>query len=194
MAQFGASCPDLLENIQVLLARCQMDSDDEVRDRATYYINILSKNDKTLYNHYILDTLQISIPSLEKSLKEYIQNPSEQPFDIKSVPIAAIPTPEETEVKHKMEGMLITQGPVRLIPVSREENFTEKLSIIPGIQELGSLFKSSETIELTESETEYFVRCIKHCYANHMVSNHHAKELLVNLNGFNSFISKFNSI
>lgn len=61
MAQFGASCPDLLENIQVLLARCQMDSDDEVRDRATYYSNILGKNDKSLCNNYILDTLQVRI-------------------------------------------------------------------------------------------------------------------------------------
>lgn len=60
MAQFGASCPDLLENIKVLLARCQMDSDDEVRDRATYYINILNRNDKSLYNNYILNTLQVS--------------------------------------------------------------------------------------------------------------------------------------
>lgn len=61
MAQFGASCPDLLENIRVLLARCQMDSDDEVRDRATYYINILNKGDKSLCNNYILDTLQVTI-------------------------------------------------------------------------------------------------------------------------------------
>lgn len=59
MAQFGASCPDLLENIQVLLARCQMDSDDEVRDRATYYSNILTTKDKSLYNSYILETLQV---------------------------------------------------------------------------------------------------------------------------------------
>lgn len=60
MAQFGASCPDLLENIKVLLARCQMDSDDEVRDRATYYINILNRNDKSLFNNYILNTLQVN--------------------------------------------------------------------------------------------------------------------------------------
>lgn len=92
-----------------------------------------------------------------------------QPFDMKSVPIAAIPTPEENQVKHKTEGMIISQGPVRPVPVSREENFTEKLSIIPGIQDLGPLFRSSEIVELTESETEYFVRCIKHCYTNHMV-------------------------
>ncbi|VEN47829.1 unnamed protein product [Callosobruchus maculatus] len=170
MAQFGASCPDLLENIQVLLARCQMDSDDEVRDRATYYSNILALQDKSLYNNYILDPLQISITALERSLKEYIQNPEEQPFDIKSVPLAAVPTPEEKEMKHKAEGMLVTQGgPVKPPPVSREENFAEKLSIIPGIQQLGPLFKSSDVVELTESETEYFVRCIKHCFNNHLV-------------------------
>lgn len=34
---------------------------------------------------------------------------------------------------------------------------------------MGPLFRSSETVELTESETEYFVRCIKHCYTNHVV-------------------------
>lgn len=61
MAQFGATCPDLLENIQVLLARCQMDSDDEVRDRATYYSSILKQQDKTLYNNYIIDTLPVRI-------------------------------------------------------------------------------------------------------------------------------------
>lgn len=61
MAQFGAACPDLLENILVLLVRCQMDSDDEVRDRATYYSSILNRKDKSLYNSYILDTLQVSV-------------------------------------------------------------------------------------------------------------------------------------
>ncbi|CAH1278633.1 unnamed protein product [Diabrotica balteata] len=169
MAQFGASCPDLLENIQILLSRCQMDSDDEVRDRATYYSNILNKNDKSLYNNYILDSLQVSIPSLERSLREYIQNPTEEPFDIKSVPIAAVPTAEEREVKNKSEGLLVSQGPVRPPPVSREENFAEKLSNVPGIQQLGPLFKTSDVVELTESETEYFVRCIKHCFKHHIV-------------------------
>lgn len=64
MAQFGALCPDLLENIVVLLARCQMDSDDEVRDRATYYISILTLLDRTLYSEYILDPLQVHIPHI----------------------------------------------------------------------------------------------------------------------------------
>lgn len=166
MAQFGATCPDLLENIQVLLARCQMDTDDEVRDRATYYSTILKHQDKSLYTNYILDPLQISIPSLERCLKDYLQNVTNEPFDIKSVPLAPIAA-EEKETKQKSEGMLHTVA--KPAPVSREENFAEKLASIPEMQSLGPLFKSSDVTELTESETEYCVRCIKHCFANHIV-------------------------
>ncbi|CAH0555229.1 unnamed protein product [Brassicogethes aeneus] len=170
MAQFGASCPDLLENIQVLLARCQMDSDDEVRDRATYYSNILSKQDKSLYNNYVLDTLQVSIPSLEKSLREYTQGSTNQPFDMKSVPLQAIPTSREEEHhKHKPDGMLVSAGPIKAAVSNKQVNYAEKISELPEILDMGSLFKTSEVVELTESETEYFVRCIKHCYAKHMV-------------------------
>ncbi|KAL3269215.1 hypothetical protein HHI36_008297 [Cryptolaemus montrouzieri] len=169
MAQFGATCPDLLENIQVLLARCQMDSDDEVRDRATYYSNILGQQDKSLYNNYILDTLQVSVPSLERCLKEYILGTTEEPFDMKTVPIASVPSLEDKETKQKSEGMLHSAGPIKPAPISREENYAEKLSAIPGIQSIGPLFKSSDMVELTESETEYYVRCIKHCYKHHMV-------------------------
>ncbi|XP_060527742.1 coatomer subunit gamma [Cylas formicarius] len=168
MAQFGASCPDLLENILVLLARCQMDSDDEVRDRATYYISILSRHDKSLYNNYILDTLQVSIPALERSLREYTQSTTDRPFDIRLVPVAAL-TKSEEEVKHKAEGMLISSGQPKSVPASREENYAEKLNSIPDVLEFGPLFRSSDVSELTESETEYVVRCIKHCFAKHVV-------------------------
>ncbi|XP_018336880.1 coatomer subunit gamma [Agrilus planipennis] len=169
MSQFGALCPDLLENILVLLARCQMDTDDEVRDRATYYSHILKQKDQGLYESYILQPLQISIPCLERSLREYLEAPSDTPFDIKSVPLATVPTEEEKQATvQKTEGIL-TIGPSKPIPVSREENYTERLSTLPGIQTLGPLFKSSEIIELTESETEYVVRCVKHCYTKHMV-------------------------
>lgn len=166
MAQFGALCPDLLENIQVLLARCQMDSDDEVRDRATYYSNILKQQDRGLYNNYIIDPPQISIPSLERTLREYVQSGTDQPFDIKSVPVISIPDAEEA-VPQKAEGILT--GPPKPAPVSREESYAEKLSAIPGIVQLGPLFRTSEVVELTESETEYVVRCIKHCYTNHVI-------------------------
>jgi coatomer protein complex subunit gamma len=37
-----------------------MDTDDEVRDRATYYCSILEKQDKALANRYIVEGLQVS--------------------------------------------------------------------------------------------------------------------------------------
>lgn len=49
--------------------------------------------------------------------------------------------------------------------------FSEQLSSVPELAalNLGPLFKSSLPIELTESETEFVVRCIKHTFNNHIV-------------------------
>ena len=50
----------------------------------------------------------------------------------------------------------------------------EQLAAIPEFAHLGSLFKSSEkAVELTESETEYVVCCIKHTFQQHIVFQVH---------------------
>lgn len=46
---------------------------------------------------------------------------------------------------------------------------TEQLAAIPEFVNLGPLFKSSEPVQLTEAETEYFVRCVKHMFTDHIV-------------------------
>lgn len=55
---------------------------------------------------------QVSIPSLERALHQYTISPSDVPFDMKSVPLASIPSPEEivnTSGKGgQADGMLIT--------------------------------------------------------------------------------------
>lgn len=46
----------------------------------------------------------------------------------------------------------------------------EQLATIPEFAQLGNLFKSSEkAVELTESETEYVVCCVKHTFQKHIV-------------------------
>ena len=41
---------------------------------------------------------------------------------------------------------------------------------MPEFADLGPLFKSSDRpVELTESETEYVVRCVKHTFNKHIV-------------------------
>jgi coatomer protein complex subunit gamma len=47
--------------------------------------------------------------------------------------------------------------------------YAERLAAIPAFAGLGPLFKSSAPVELTESETEYVVRCVKHTFLGHIV-------------------------
>jgi coatomer protein complex subunit gamma len=47
--------------------------------------------------------------------------------------------------------------------------YAQNFAKIPELAALGPLFKSSKPVELTESETEYVVRCIKHIFPSHVV-------------------------
>ena len=77
-----------------------MDSDDEVRDRATYFKTILDQHQANLNSQYILNGLAVSLSSLEKALHSYTLSPCDAPFDIKTVPAA----PVEQEKKQQQEG------------------------------------------------------------------------------------------
>jgi coatomer protein complex subunit gamma len=70
-----------------------MDSDDEVRDRATYFLSILLSSEKPLVRCYIVEPLQLCLPTLEHTLVDYLapQQQQSQPFDIASIPLAPIP-------------------------------------------------------------------------------------------------------
>lgn len=73
LAKFGASCDELLDSVIVLLdrynlcvpsveplqcifydVRCLLDNDNEVRDRALLYLEVLKKRQKSLSTQYIL--------------------------------------------------------------------------------------------------------------------------------------------
>jgi coatomer subunit gamma len=43
LAAFAHSVPSLRKSIVILLQKCLTDSDDEVRERAFFYINLLSQ-------------------------------------------------------------------------------------------------------------------------------------------------------
>ncbi|XP_059080210.1 coatomer subunit gamma-2-like [Tigriopus californicus] len=167
LARFGALCDDLLPNVLVLLSRCQMDNDDEVRDRATYFKVILEQQQQNLNSQFILNGLQVSLSSLEKALHNYTLSGCDAPFDIKSVPAAPI---DVSEKKAKAGEMGMTSKKADAKPTAtRHDMFVEKFAAIPQIAQCGPLFRSSQPVELTESETEYVVQCIKHVFPNHVV-------------------------
>ncbi|KAJ8314287.1 hypothetical protein KUTeg_008848 [Tegillarca granosa] len=126
LAKFGAHCEELLPSCVVLLERCLLDTDDEVRDRATFYVNVLKQKQKALNSAYILNVVREPGDSAAKSSEKVV--------------------------------------------ASRQDIYAEQLAAIPELANIGSLFKSSSLpVELTESETEYMVQCIKHTFGNYMV-------------------------
>lgn len=164
LARFAAACPPLLPNILVLLSRCQLDSDDEVRDRAAYYCTILQQhNDPTILP--LVQPPLLSVPSLERALRNYMRTQMDEPFDISQIPPAqTVEEPAQIEVHPTTK----PQQP----RLTREESFMEKLTQIPQLAIFigdAILLQSSPVFDLTESETEYNVKCIKHIFAEILI-------------------------
>lgn len=182
LAKFGVKLESLRPSIVVLLKRCLNDTDDEVRDRATLYVHALEKAP--------LDALSIIEPefkipwiNLESSLQQYQKNPSTQPFDIQSVPLVVSIEPSSSKKGTTSSSGKISIGPIAasdsstsVHPVTAkssdniQEQYRELLASISQFSKLGELFKSSATpVDLTESETEYVVSCVKHVFPQHIV-------------------------
>ena len=89
------------------------------------------------------------------------------PFDLKTVPVASVSVSPER--KSEEFAPTSTSKKAEKVTATRHDMFVEKFSAIPEIAQLGPLFKSSQPAELTESETEYVVHCIKHVFPQHLL-------------------------
>ncbi|OWR51662.1 nonclathrin coat protein gamma2-COP [Danaus plexippus plexippus] len=159
VAQFGAHIPELLPNIRVLLSRCETDEEDEVRDRAIFFNAIFNSGNEKLIRDYITHVPRVNPVLLEKALHDHAKNRPNEPFDILSVPEMEKPKREEVveiDVKQPKQ-------------ITIEEIYSQQLAKIPGIEKLGTIFKTNNPVELTEEDTEFQVRLIKHIYVRHVV-------------------------
>ncbi|GER28956.1 coatomer subunit gamma [Striga asiatica] len=177
LAKFGAVVDSLKPRVFILLRRCLYDNDDEVRDRATLYLNTLgdgsvTETDKDVKD-FLFGPLDIPLANMETSLKNYVcnavlvQNPMEEPFDINSVPkdVKSQPLAEKKAPGKKQTGL----GAPPPAPTSAADAYEKLLSAIPEFRNFGKLFKSSPPVELTEEETEYAVNVVKHIFDSHVV-------------------------
>lgn len=172
LAKFGAASDDLLPSILVLLSRSMLDEDDEVRDRAAFFHDVLSRRDKALTSAYILNPLNVAPVSLERALVQYNQDVTETPFDIKSVPQQTAQDKSSSSAQKigaTAGGQETPKKPGEKPTASRQDLFAEQMASIPEFAHLGPLFKSSQHVELTEPETEYNVRCVKHTFGRYIV-------------------------
>ncbi|KAK9677867.1 hypothetical protein RND81_11G172700 [Saponaria officinalis] len=170
LAKFGAMVDSLKPRVFTLLRRCLFDSDDEVRDRATLYLNMLGgdgavvETDKDA-KEFLFGSLDVPLTNLETSLKNY--EASEEPFDINSVSkeVKSQPLAEKKATTKKPTGL--GAPPAELS--SGVDAYEKLLSSITEFSSFGKLLKSSAPFELTEPETEYAVNVVKHIYDGHIV-------------------------
>ncbi|KAL8168169.1 hypothetical protein V2J09_009669 [Rumex salicifolius] len=170
LSKFGATVDSLKPRIFTLLRRCLFDSDDEVRDRATLYLQTLGgdgapvETDKDV-KEFLFGSFDVPLDNLEASLKNY--EASEEPFDIRSV---SKEVKSQTLSEKKAPGKKPTGlGALSTAPSSGVDSYEKLLSSIPEFTAFGKLFKSSPPVELTEAETEYSVNVVKHIFEGHIV-------------------------
>uniref|UniRef100_A0A2K6NTZ3 Coatomer subunit gamma n=1 Tax=Rhinopithecus roxellana TaxID=61622 RepID=A0A2K6NTZ3_RHIRO len=128
LAKIGAQNEEMLPRILVLLKSCVMDDGNEVRDRATFYLNVLEQKQKALNAGYILNGLTVSILNHQKNLLTSSHDlclmapTAEQRTE--SAPITAVKQPEK-------------------VAATRQEIFQEQLAVMPEFRGLGPFYKSS---------------------------------------------------
>ncbi|KAJ6623136.1 coatomer subunit gamma [Mycena sp. CBHHK59/15] len=179
MAKFGVSSGDekLNMSIAVLLNRCLDDVDDEVRDRAALYLKVFKT--QALVEPYIKEDSVLSLAALESKLVSYVKDTtaSAQPFDVSSIPKisraqAALDAarPSTLDTIGVPAAKKTSASPPPPSAAETQSAYAEKLAAIPSFASYGAILNSSaKPVQLTESETEYQVTCVKHIFKEHIV-------------------------
>ncbi|KAF8640341.1 hypothetical protein AX17_000013 [Amanita inopinata Kibby_2008] len=179
LAKFGVNAVDssLRRSINVLLNRCLDDVDDEVRDRAAMYLKAFE--DRSLAETYVKEDSIFSLAALESKLVAYIKDSSaaERPFDASAVPkISRAQAAQEAARPSTLDiigapvSKKATDAPPPPSAAEKQSAYAQQLAEIPEFASYGSVLNSSVTpTQLTESETEYQVTCVKHIFKEHIV-------------------------
>ncbi len=185
LAKLAACVESLRAEVLILLRRAQTDDDDEVRDRATSYVTMLSAKENIESS---VDVIKNGLPSgmsvraLEKALIAYQARPSPGPLSIESLNVQLGSTSEKGYEDERIERTTSLQEDAGIIDVDDggaggddggadvvDDNYAAELYNIPEFAGLGTLLKSSRPVKLTEDEVEYTVQCVKHTFNEHIV-------------------------
>jgi coatomer protein complex subunit gamma len=181
LTKFAARLSTLRPSVLVLLRRSLRDEDDEVRDRATLALRLLGDELRCIVPS--IDENQThtgeSLPSATGQETQLLLEPLMMPF---SKLARALEKFELTEDQEASQALTMATLPIvedtRPVPAahvctktsldstSTHEDLVSELYKVPELAALGSVCQSTLPIELTESETEYKVTCVKHIYQN----------------------------
>ncbi len=184
LAKFGIQIHDLRPSIIVLLQRCLFDNDDEVRDRAVFFVSLLNGLDKSAklggleVKKLLLDPLPLPLPAISTCLRSYLCAPVEEAFSVATLTDdQKLNLPERDNANFAADqsrGVLsdAMESSSHAATVSTDSD-AELFLRIPQVVSLGTRFTSSKRTALSESGTEYEVTCIKHVFASHVLLQFH---------------------
>ncbi|KAF5385266.1 hypothetical protein D9615_001157 [Tricholomella constricta] len=188
LAKFGVNSIDstLQNSISVLLKRCLDDVDDEVRDRAALYLKVFTE--KPLADTYVKEESVFSLAALESKLVAYVKDPSAaaQPFDVSSIPKISrsqaaqdAARPSTLDTIGVPTSKKVSNSPPPPSAAEKQSAYAHQLAEVPEFASYGAVQNSSVTpTQLTESETEYQVTCVKHIFAEHVVFQYNVSNTL----------------
>jgi coatomer protein complex subunit gamma len=164
LAKFGLYALTVRPQVITLLRRCLHDSDDEVRDSATFYLALLDQRaspDSTR----VLDPLDLPLENLEAALVGYLDTQSEQPFSLHAVP-RELPKNRVNEAQNQASRNTSRDATSESTAAAVAASVTRMQTLFGR---LGSLRASTLPEEITEREGAYTVRVGKHIYDRHLV-------------------------
>lgn len=189
LAKFAVVCKgEVSRNIQILLNRCLIDVDDEVRDRASISLRFIENSKEEL----IVTDSKYDLSVLENKLTNYLNDESnfDKKFDISEIPM--ISTEEQRSIEYnnkinKLESSSTTEvsekdnhknksskkesdndkqaGDDSASGLLKQQAYAQELSTVPEFADYGKLSKSTSTpIYLTDKENEFVVTVVKHFF------------------------------
>jgi len=185
---------DVKNSVRVLLTRCLDDTDDEVRDRAAFNLRMIDE-DEAMATRFLRNDSMFSLPVLEKQLVMYVTSEADNfatPFDLSKIPVVTREQADAEERSAKLTAATPTikapsDGPKPSAKAGTEtaanaaaaaHQYAEQLQQIPELAAYGGVLKSSPVVELTESETEYVCKAVKHVFKEAIVLQFDIKNTL----------------
>lgn len=168
LAKLGASVESLRKSVVMLLERCKIDDDNEVRDRASCFVSLLTSTSEVA-RRQILQPLPMSTQELSQSLYMYRQRPAPGPLTISALPVVDSDLPS---------AQVLSDGTPSSPGSSANEKKAPSVYQVPELTVCGNLFQSFPAVALCEEESEYVVHCKKLIFARHIVFQCQVKNTL----------------
>jgi coatomer subunit gamma len=176
LAQFGERES---ESIQLLLRHAKEgDHDDQVRDRATWYLALLeerSRNDSFDFVGAMNPRLAVPLENLESALNNYLRSSQTEPFDISTVPAEVIaPAKPNLAAAAKDSHVPLAAAAAQAAAATgvgagaaaaaAAAQAALEVKLPDDFKALGKLFKTTAPEQLTEQETEFQVSVMRHVF------------------------------